>query len=370
MEWVVDHPGLFFGSLAAALIGYIAHGSIGGNQREKAVAEVERASPVSPREVADVGRLNAVGRAAFEAAVERVVAACPGGSATPAEVSFALREQLGRVGGGDLAGEHHLRRAARVLAAAAAAVGDAAAVAGEAVAVAGDVAAAAPEGGAAQVPRSGSSAEAPRGDGALPDLYDGADVEVPLLPLLSLYGATVRGRLEGPVEAGSAESDFPSPSERLDLWLALMRRAGAGAAADAPPGGMVALSELERLAALLAQTWQLPARARVHQVGTWPYPTHALRSDAASHIADALAEAKLDEARAKAAEERAKAGAAPVPEGHFVDAATLALCPASRGTPSGGAERLFSRAEAVQLMLRSRAVCAWNECQRGDERRH
>lgn len=392
VDWIVDHPGLFFGGLLGALIGYVVHGSVGGRDREAAVGALEAAAPISAREIADVGRSNGVPRAVWEAAVDAAFAACGGdGVATPAEVSLLLRQALdaAEAAGGlasprplpppstprGLLGEHHLRRAAAVLAAQAAAAGGA----GAAPAGGGAV-------GAVEPPPSPLAAPPP------------ATQEAPLLQLLSLYGTAMGGRAEGrapPAQAPVADPPthtatppgeaFPSPSERAQMWLQLVRRgAGAGGAAasaggGAPPAGMATREELVAVTRLLADTWQVPPRARVTQVGTWPFPSHAPR-DAEDHVAAAIAEMKVDEERtraeARAAEAAAKAAAAaaageaapppPPPQGGgapaggatFVDPGTLARCPAA----DADGRRLFSAWEVSRILLRSQAICAWNEC--------
>jgi hypothetical protein len=124
-------------------------------------------------------------------------------------------------------------------------------------------------------------------------------------------------------------------------------------------------------------------------VSAWPLPTHGTR-DARQHVAAAVAEMKVDEERAKAAAkvvaaaageaaggaaERGDSGAvaaagggsgggtgssaAVPPPGCFIDPGTLAPCAAS--DPGGGGRR-FSAWEVNRLLLRSKAVCAWNEC--------
>jgi hypothetical protein len=50
LDWIVDNPGLFFGSIVGSFVAYVVHGSIGGRRREAAIADLELAAPVSPRE--------------------------------------------------------------------------------------------------------------------------------------------------------------------------------------------------------------------------------------------------------------------------------------------------------------------------------
>ena len=392
-DWIVDNPGLFFGGLFGSLIAYIVHGSVGGNRREKAITELEKAAPIASKEIAEVGKANSVTRAVFERVVDRSFQLCPTGIASPLELSLLFRRELAAAA--DLSGgsasnnnakqdhhplqlpkEHHLRRAAAVIA----------------QNNKNNIATAA-EGPV------GSSETAPATPAPSAEVIDSGAVDLPLLQLLSLYGTTMGGRPEklppAPANGNGDNGDlvplspYPSPSERLDMWLALVRRGqhacidsaasgsvsndsgGSISTLDVPPG-MVSEQDLIAVTDLLMQTYQVPPRARVHQVGTWPFPSYGPRA-ATDHVSAAIAELKIDDERTKAAKklsEAVTAGRAPpdgaaaskaveADEALFIDPGTLSPCPSKHALTGA---RLFSHHEAVRLMLRSKAVCAWNEC--------
>jgi hypothetical protein len=248
------------------------------------------------------------------------------------------------------------------------------------------------------------------------------DAPLPLLHVLSLYGSAAGGRGEGvpppPPSAEGAPSAMLSPSERLGVWVAMcreVRRAaargagggGAGAALPALPAAALSaapaaavaaaaaaeaeavvaqareasgsgssgsgsgggsssapaglspaytLAELEEVLALLGATFQQPTRARTGIVETLPDFRYALAPPRDS-VDTALREAQIDLKkspalpRAVGAPEETSFWGVPKPV-----PGVLEPLPAERAW--------LTADEARRVLLQSRAVCLWGECNR------
>ena len=335
---VVDHPGKFFACLFGPLVAYVAYGVKDNSAREAAVVELEASAPISAREVAALGRANRLRPDAFRGMVDAAFSGMPSGRGSVAELLLLLRRARDGASGeaavsarpGGLTNGHHLLRALGALAA------DATHGGGPVVDVAGG-------GGSDGVQPHATSSRAEACATALRSYEPTVDV----LALLAMGGVVMGGRAEpfpGEEEeaADGGGGASAAPSQRLAVYLDMTRRylalGGGGSEPAVPavagPGAAVYTQrELLTLIGVLADTWQLPARCRVHRVADYPLPVYALRSPT-DHLHQAVLDAKLGGGVEGAA------------------AAAVALAPPAH----------YSFPEVQRLFLRTKGICAWGEC--------
>ena len=436
--FLFDHPWRVFGPLGAALVVYLIRTSIATARQETLVRCMDEVSPLHSREVAALGRANALSAAEWRVVVSYVLASveerCVAVAQTksnlnyadasrmkPSEIETAVlaaisnrRQSLSQL--------HMLRRAAAWLAAC-----EAGAVAWPAddaeahtvlstlsteAAQASGLAEPEPEGifgtcyfialGLARtagfvepgptLPQPGGVREPrePRGS-----QWD--DAPLPVLIALSLYGCLVGGRDEYDAdtpEADEAALGKPRPSERILLWADMLRDeaklrarlgvqvavqvaglvssqetdedgaeilvrgsasvAAAGLANESACAPLLTIREAAAVVKILADTFQLPTRARTGKVEAWPSPRFTLRSsDDIVAAGCKVAEVDFTKTPTPSKPPPPIGGVAPTP-----------AKPAVSLSPQESPRRWLSGPEVRSALLNSREVCAWGECTR------
>jgi hypothetical protein len=91
---VTEHPRYVFGGLLAVLVGWLYYSYKRNAAIDAAVDAHIASAPIAVKEVIEVGRANRVPLAVFAATMERALRECRGGVASPAEISFILRDEL------------------------------------------------------------------------------------------------------------------------------------------------------------------------------------------------------------------------------------------------------------------------------------
>lgn len=449
LNYAFDHPWRSLSPLVAALALYLLRSAVSTSNQESLVRALDQCSPLHLREVAALGSANALTCAEWRAVVADVLAAVDERarrarevtgrdapldaaaydalakvrpSVVEAAIAAAVRARSG-VGGGGARGElvhvHLLRRACAWLAMREAGVVESPASDAEAHAILGaraleDAHAAGlsetqPETVVETIVAAGRFAS--RALGLLPPAAppphpahvfpalgsvrceDYSDAPLPVALVLSLYGSNIGAR--GELDRSDDEDDpsvLPKPSQRLLLWVDLMRdisalreRHAAGSvsvrddvrsweAAQSVAAGVLAagtidvrdaglgnqrscapaitLDEAAAVAALLGDTFQLPTRTRTGAFELWPVPRYGLRG-AADTVQAAATEVSLDFTKTPVPEKPPAPtdGATPLPQ---IPAAAL---PAAK-TP----RKWLSASEARSVLLTSRQTCAWSEC--------
>ena len=448
LTFAFDHPWRTLSPLAALLVLYLARSTVGTSRQEALTRALDDGAPLHGKEVAAIGEAAAVTAREWRATVADVLDAVEARAASArvagggAPLTAAAFDALARVRPSEIeaalsaataarapatafshprriAVAHMLRRAATWLAmheagaierpttdAAASALFDARALE---AAHADGLDEATPDtilGTAAALARAAARAAGaltpptprpPPGDVLPPRtaarVADFEDAPLPVAQALALYGACMGEVAEFDATAtGAVDGGLPRPSERVQLYVELVRavsalreRVAAGAASasdelrawEAPPAAAAAvlaagvrdiadagrgevpecapsvtLDEAAAVIALLGATFQLPSRVLSGAVEHWPVPTYALRSAAAT-VAAGCTDAAVDFTKTPTPHKPAPpaAGAAPVPP-----------TPAAPLAAARGPRAWLSADETRAALLVARSVCAWGEC--------
>jgi hypothetical protein len=421
VDYFADNPWHFFGPLLGALALWLLRNSRGQANQDALVRALDEVCPLHAREVVQVTAANSLSAAEWEAAWRSVLAAAVAGAqrrqqvgggagagaaalhVRPSEVEAALAAATGR----PLRHAHALRRAAAWLSMVQEGLvvepaTDAAARAlmmereagragsnwlGEAAVEAEEGA-----GGGFLGPLLGwvvraATGAAGKADRPLPWHVEPAatpssaapserhlDAPLPLLTVLSLYGAVAGGRGEGEESGTDSLTAMLSPSERLAAWVGMQREVGvaeAGLRGEAPPplppspsptlphSGLApafTLLELQAALQLLSRTFHQPQRTRTGIVETFPDYRYALASPS-DCVEAGVKEAAIDLLKSPSLP---RAANAPEPT------STWGIAQPQPGVlePLQGARDWLTADEARRALLQSRAVCLWGECNR------
>ena len=442
LNYAFDHPWRSLSPFVVALALYLLRSAVSTSNQEALVRALDQCSPLHLREVAALGKANALTCAEWRAVVVDVLAAVDAraqrlrksrddvpldaaaydelAKVRPSEVEAAIVAAMSRRGERrELVHVHLLRRACAWLAMREAGVVESPVSDAEAHAILGaraleDAHAAGlsetqPDTFVETIVAAGKfllralgllppSEPPPHAAHVFPALSnvryeDYSDHPLPVALVLSLYGSNLGAR--GEFDRSDDENDpsnLPKPSQRLMLWVDLMRdvsslreRHAAGSvsvrddvrsweaarsvassvlaagAIDVREAGLgeqmscapaITLDEAAAVAALLGDTFQLPTRTRTGAFELWPVPRYGLRG-AADTVQAATAEVSVDFTKTPVPEKPPPPidGATPVPQ---IPAAALPVAKTPR--------RWLSANEARSVLLTSRQTCSWSEC--------